>query len=91
MEFGWSKKFIACAWQAPLAPGRGWWRSALFANDLDQNALAAPSVELAIKDLLPRAEVEFTRRNRDHNLPPHDLAFHMGIGIVLAVSVMAVA
>jgi hypothetical protein len=50
-------------------------RSALFANDLDQHALAAPSVELAIKDLLPRTEVEFTRRDCDHNLPLHDLAF----------------
>jgi hypothetical protein len=67
------------------------WRSALFANDLDQHALAAPSVELAIKNLLPRTEVEFTRRDRDHNLPPHNLAFHMGIGIVLAGSVVTVA
>jgi hypothetical protein len=66
-------------------------RSALFANDLDQHALAAPSVELAIKNLLPRTEVEFTRRDRDHNLPPHNLAFHMGIGIVLAGSVVTVA
>jgi hypothetical protein len=67
------------------------WRSALFANDLDQHALAAPSVELAIKNLFPRTEVEFTRRDRDHNLPPHNLAFHMGIGIVLAGSVVTVA
>ena len=67
------------------------WRSALFANDLDQHALAAPSVELAIKNLLPRTEVEFTRRDRDHNLPPHNLAFHMGIGIVLAGLVVTVA
>jgi hypothetical protein len=67
------------------------WRSALFANDLDQHALAAPSIELAIKNLLPRAEVEFTRRDRDHNLPPHNLAFQMRIGIILAGSVVAVA
>jgi hypothetical protein len=64
---------------------------ALFANDLDQHSLAAPSVELAIKNLLPRTEVEFPRRDRDDNLPPHNLAFHMGIGIVLAGSVMTVA
>src|SRR5215471_21576428 len=67
------------------------WRSALFANDLDQHALAAPSVELAIKNLLPRTEVEFTRRDRDHNLPPHNLAFHMGVGIVLPGSVVTIA
>ena len=66
-------------------------RSALFANDLDQYALAAPSVELAIKNLLSRTEVEFTCRDRDDNLPPHNLAFHVGIGIVLAGSVVAVA
>jgi hypothetical protein len=61
--------------------------ASLFANDLDQHALAAPSVELAIKNLLPRTEVEFTRRDRDYDLPPHNLAFHVGIGIVLAGSV----
>ena len=75
----------------PDAASHAAWRSALFANDLDQHALAAPSVELAIKNLLPRTEVEFTRRDRDHNLPPHNLAFHMGIGIVLAGSVVTVA
>jgi hypothetical protein len=53
--------------------------------------LRRPSVELAIKNLLPRTEVEFTRRDRDHNLPPHNLAFHMGIGIVLAGSVVTIA
>src|SRR5271166_4565337 len=66
-------------------------RSPLFANDLDQYALAATSVELAIEDLLPGTEVEFARRNRHHDLPAHDLAFHMGISVVLADSVMAVA
>src|ERR1700730_16367597 len=75
----------------PDAASHATWRSALFANDLDQDALTAPSVELAIKNLLPRTEVEFTCRDRDHNLPPHNLAFHVGIGIVLAGSVMAVA
>src|SRR5208337_1546293 len=39
----------------------------------------------------PAREVEFSRRNRDHDLPPHDLPFHMGIGVVLASSVVAVA
>jgi len=74
-----------------MPPSHVAWRSALFANDLDQHALAAPSIELAIKNLLPRAEVEFTRRYRDHNLPPHNLAFQMRIGIILAGSVVAVA
>jgi hypothetical protein len=71
----------------PDAAAHAAWRSALFANDFDQDALATASVELAIKNLLPRTEVEFTRRDRGHNLPPHNLTFHVGIGIVLAGSV----
>jgi hypothetical protein len=66
-------------------------RSPLFADDLDQYALAAAAVELAIKDLLPRTEVKFARGNCDHDLSPHDLAFHMRISVVRAGSVMAVA
>jgi hypothetical protein len=65
--------------------------SPLFADDLDQYALAATAIELAIKNLLPGTEVEFARRNCDHDLPPHDLAFHMGVSVVLASSVVAVA
>ena len=41
-------------------------RSPLIADDLDQHALAATAVELAIKNLLPGTEVEFARRNCDH-------------------------
>jgi hypothetical protein len=65
-------------------------RSPLIADDLDQHALAATAVELAIKNLLPGTEVEFARRNCDHDLSSHDLAFHMGISVVLASSVMTV-
>jgi hypothetical protein len=81
--------FVPGELQMPLPGGLGC--LALFADDLDQHALAAPSVELAIKNLLPRTKVEFTRRDCDYNLPPHDLALHMGIGIVLAGSVVTVA
>jgi hypothetical protein len=31
------------------------------------------------------------RRNCDHDLPPHVLAFHVGVGVVLAGSAMVVA
>jgi hypothetical protein len=62
---------------AQIAP-RGF-RSPLFANDLDQYALAATAVELAVKYLLPATEVEFARCNRDHgernrSLPPSEFS-----------------
>jgi hypothetical protein len=48
------------------------------------SALPAAAVELPVENLLPGTEVEFARRSRDHDLPPHDLAFHMRIGVVLS-------
>lgn len=59
-------------------------RSPLFADDLAQYAFAASAVELPIKYLLPETEVEFARRSCDHDLPPHDLAFHTGSSVVLS-------
>ncbi len=61
----------------------------LFADDLDQDALAAAAVELAVEDLLPRAEVELAIGDGDHHFPAHDLALEVGVGVVL-VPVMAV-
>jgi hypothetical protein len=63
----------------------GAWRaiSPLLADDLHQYALAATAVELTIKNLLPRTKVEFACRNCDHDLPPHNLAFHVGVSVVL--------
>src|SRR5208337_4788057 len=58
--------------------------------DNDAGGLPAAAVELAVENPLPGTEVEFARRNRDHHLLPHDLTFHMGIGVVLPGSVMAV-
>ena len=74
----------------PLVQG-AWFLSPLFADDLDQHAFAATAVELAIKNLLPRAEVEPAVRDRDHDFTPHDLALHMRIGIVLASPVVTIA
>src|SRR6185436_16063304 len=44
------------------------------ADDLDQHALPAPAVELAVEDLLPRSEVELPRGDRHHDLATHHLA-----------------
>jgi hypothetical protein len=53
----------------------------LVSNDLDQDALPAPAVELAVKDLLPRAEVEPLVGDRHDDLAAHHLSFQMGIGV----------
>jgi hypothetical protein len=53
--------------------------------------LAATAFKLAIKNLLPGTKVEFACGNCGYDLPPHDLAFHVGVSVVLARSVMAVA
>jgi hypothetical protein len=60
------------------------------ADDFDQNALAAKAVELAVKYLLPGAEIQFAAGDRDHRLAAHDGAFEMGIGIVFAPVVRVV-
>ena len=58
--------------------------SDLLADDLDQDALAAASVEFAVEDLLPGAEVEAAVRDGDDDLAAHDLALEVGVGVVLA-------
>ena len=54
-----------------------------FADDLDEHALATPPVELAVEDLLPRAEIELAARNRRHYLAPHHLALEVRVPVVL--------
>lgn len=54
------------------------------ADDFDEYALAAPSVEFTVENLLPWAEMESSRRDGNHHLASHDLPLEMGIGIVLA-------
>src|SRR5581483_4565966 len=60
------------------------------ADHLDQHALSPAAVELAVEDLLPRAEVELAARDRDDDLAPHDLPLQVGVGVVLAGVVVAV-
>src|SRR5271157_2878001 len=67
-----------------------WIGSPSFADDLHQHALLAAAVELAVKDLLPRAEVELAGGDGDHDFPAHDLALHVGVGVVFTGTVVTV-
>ena len=61
----------------------------LFADDFHQHPLFPPPVKFAVENLLPRAEMEFARRDRNHHLTAHDLPLQMRVGIVL-IAVVAV-
>src|SRR6516164_2744845 len=65
-------------------------RKALLANDLNQSAFAAAAIEFAVEDLFPWAEVELAPGDGDHDFAAHDLAFHVGVGVVFAGAVMLV-
>ena len=58
----------------------------LLADDLDEDALLAPAVELAVEDLLPGPEVQLSRGHRNHHFTAHDLTLNMRVGIVLALN-----
>ena len=62
----------------------------LLADDLHEHPLRPAAVELAVEDLLPRAEVELPLRDRDHDLAAHHLPLHVGVGVVLAGAVVVV-
>lgn len=57
-------------------------RTSLFTDNLDKNPLRTASVELAIKDLFPRTEVEFAPAERDDDFSPHHLSLQMSITVV---------
>ena len=62
----------------------------LLADDLDEDALLAPAVELAVEDLLPSSEVQLSRGHRNDHFAAHDLTPNMRVGVVLACSVVMV-
>jgi hypothetical protein len=62
-----------------------------FSDNLDQHPLPAPSIELAVKDLLPGAEIEATIGDRHHHFSPHDLPLEVCVAVVLAGAVVPVA
>src|SRR5438105_4411560 len=62
----------------------------LFANDLDQHTLLAPAIKLDIENLLPGAEIKAAVDDGDDDFAAHDLAFDVGVRVVLARVVVAV-
>jgi hypothetical protein len=65
--------------------------SLLLTDDLDQHALPTPAVELAVEYLLPRAKVEPPIGDCHDDLAAHHLALQVGVAVVLAGAVVAVA
>ena len=57
---------------------------------LIRHPLPAFPIKLAVKNLLPGAEIEAALADRDHRLT-HHLALHVGVGVVLAGLVVLVA
>jgi len=48
-------------------------------------------VERVVENVFPGAEVEAAVCDGDYDLTAHDLAFVMGVGVVLAAAVMRVS
>src|SRR5262245_30329372 len=62
----------------------------LVTNPLHEHTFPTASVEFAVKDLLPRVEVEFAPGDGDDNLASHDLAFEIRIGVVFAGAIVMI-
>src|SRR5690349_7892510 len=63
----------------------------LLADDLHEHALASISVKFAVKDLLPRTEIELAVGDRDHDFASHNAALQVGIGVVFARAIVLVS
>ncbi len=61
-----------------------------FSDDFYQDAFCAAAVELAVKDLFPRAEIEFALGDGDHHFPAHDLPLVMGVAVVFAGAIVMI-
>src|SRR5262245_60235589 len=61
-----------------------------FSDDFYEYGLATASIEFTVENLLPRAKIKFTICHGDNYFTPHDLALHMGVGIVFTCVVVAV-
>src|SRR5258708_27963584 len=57
------------------------WRS--FSHDFHDDAFAPLSVELLVKHLFPRPEIERGARDRQHDLVAPDGPVHVGVGVVI--------
>jgi hypothetical protein len=61
-----------------------------FPNNFHKHTLATVAVEFAVENLFPWTEIQFAFRNGHHHFTSHDLAFQVGVGIVLASAVVMV-
>src|SRR5207244_11028846 len=64
--------------------------SALLAEHLDDQALAAPTVELTVEHLLPGTEVEPAVRHRDDHLMVDEQILQVRVAVVLPPGVVAI-
>src|SRR5580765_4588936 len=62
----------------------------LFTDDFYQHTLAPPAVELTVKNLLPRTEVELAVGDRDDHFAPHHLPLDVRVGVILARIVVSI-
>lgn len=62
----------------------------LLPNNLHQNPPSPARSELAVEDLLPGAKIELALGDGDDQIAAHDLALHVGVGVVFAGAVMVV-
>ena len=61
-----------------------------FPDDFDEDAFSAHPVELTVVDLFPGSEVQFTFGDSNDDFASHDLAFEVGISVVLTGAVVVV-
>ncbi len=62
----------------------------LFSNNLYQYPFLSSPIKLSVKNLLPGAEIEFSSGDGHHHLPAHDLAFQVGVAVVLPGPIMEI-
>ena len=55
-----------------------------FTHYFYQHPFPTASVKFTVKDLLPSAEIKLAVGDGHHDFASHDLAFHVGVGIVFA-------
>src|SRR5215472_13413876 len=72
------------------APIRFFNGEGLLTNNLDEHSFRAISVELAVENLLPRAEIELSPSYCYHDFASHDLPLEVSVGVVLAGAVVMV-
>jgi hypothetical protein len=66
-----------------------WWLSV--SDNFYQDSFLSSAIELAVEDLLPGTEIQFSARNRHDDLAPHNLAFQMRVSIVFAGAIVPIS